>query len=130
MTNSQAAALPEKVTYLVMLAMGPAIWMLHFLLTYVTAAVWCARYAGPGGSLARVHTLVAWYTVAALAGIALIGWSGYRRHRHGREAPPHDSDTPEDRHRFLGFATVLLAGFSAIATAFVALSAFFFETCQ
>jgi hypothetical protein len=59
----------------------------------------------------------------------LVGWSGYRRHRHGTETPPHDADTSGDRHRFLGFATMLLAGLSAIATLFVAMAALYFDHC-
>jgi hypothetical protein len=121
--------LPEKSIYLVVLAMGPAIWMLHFIVTYVTAAVWCSKIAGPGGPLGDFHAAVAWFTAAALAGIMLVGWSGYRRHRHGTETPPHDDDTPGDRHRFLGFATMLLAGLSAIATVFVAMAALYFDRC-
>jgi hypothetical protein len=129
MNTTAPDTLPEKVAYLVMLAAPPSIWMLHFLLSYVTAAVWCARFTGRDGSLAQIHNVIAVYTVIALAGIAATGWSGYRRHRHGAETTAHDSDTPEDRHRFLGFATLLLAGLSAVATIYVAMSAWFFESC-
>ena len=45
------------------------------------------------------------YTLAALAVVGFIGWIGYRRHSFGWAGLPHDDDTPEDRHRFLGFAT-------------------------
>lgn len=127
--DARAERLPERTIYLVMLACAPAIWMLHFLLSYVTAAIWCARVAGPGGPLDGVRTAIVWYTILALLGIALVGWSGYTRHRHGTEVSPHDSDTPEARHRFLGFATLLLAGLSAAATIYVATSALFFQAC-
>ena len=70
------------------------------------------------------------YTVAALAGIGLNGWGGWRRHRRGSSTTTHDFDTPADRHRFLGFATLLLAALSFVATVFVALVALFFENCQ
>jgi hypothetical protein len=43
---------------------------------------------------------------------------------------PHDFDTPGDRHRFLGFATVLLAGLSAVATLFAAVVVLYFEDCR
>jgi hypothetical protein len=121
---------PERTLYLVLLAAAPTIWMAHFLLCYTTAAIWCARVAGRGGPLAGVRTAIVWYTIAALAGIALVGWSGYARHRLGDETPPHDRDTPEDRHRFLGFATFLLAALSAVATLCVAAAALQFSTCD
>jgi hypothetical protein len=125
----RAEVLPERPRYLVLLAIPPVIWMTHFLLTYVTAAVWCARFAGYGGSLGRAHVAIAIYSVVALAGLGATAWSGFTRHRYGTETPPHDSDTPEDRHRFLGLATMLLAGLSGIATIFVWLSTGFFTRC-
>jgi hypothetical protein len=106
-------------------------------LCYATAAVWCARFAPSGALLGGVRTAITWYTVAALAGIAVVGWEGYRRHRYpgvpgkgGTEATTHDLDTPDDRHRFLGFATLLLAGVSAVAVLYAALAASFFDTCR
>ena len=79
-----------------------------------------------------------WYTAGALVGIAFVGWEGLRRHRHpstalgagGTEATTHDLDSPEDRHRFLGFATLLLSGLSAVAVVYAAVAATFFETCR
>ena len=67
----------------------------------------------------------------ALAAIAAIGIRGLRDHTgYGLPTSQHDFDTPEDRHRFLGFASLLLAGLSAVATILVALGAVFFETCR
>jgi hypothetical protein len=43
--------------------------------------------------------------------------------------PPHDDDTPEDRHRFLGWATFLLSILSAIAVCYSALAAVFLRSC-
>ncbi len=71
-----------------------------------------------------------WYSAIALAGIALIGYEGFRRHRHGTEATTHDLDTPGDRHRFLGFATLLLSGLSAVGVLYAALAATYFTTCR
>jgi len=113
-----------------MLTIAPTIWALHFLVSYVTAAVWCAKYAGDGGSLGGVRIAIAVYTVTALIGIAITGWVGYRRHTFGASSLPHDADTPEDRHRFMGFATLLLSGLSAVATLFVASVAVFIENCD
>jgi hypothetical protein len=69
------------------------------------------------------------YTALALAAIGIVGWIGYRRHRFGNADAPHDDDTPEDRHRFLGFATLLLSGLSAVAVIYAALVAVFVERC-
>jgi hypothetical protein len=120
---------PDKDT-LWMLTLAPAIWAAHLMLCYLTAAIWCARFAGPNGSLGGVRSAIAWYTAAALGGITIIGWEGFRRHRYGTEATTHDLDSPEDRHRFLGFATLLLSGLSAVATIYVAFAGALFETCR
>jgi hypothetical protein len=122
--------LAEKHESLWMLAASPTIWAAHFMLSYMTGAVWCGMVAGPFGSLLPARVAIAVYTVVALAGIALFGVVGYRRHRLRREEPPHDADTPEDRHRFIGFATFLLSGMSAVAVVYAALAAVFIEGCQ
>lgn len=122
--------LPETREGLWMLAAAPMIWAAHFLLSYVTAAIWCAKSAGPGGSLTGVRIAIGIYTVLALAAIAAVGRRGLRRHRHGHAEVPHDADTPEDRHRFLGFATLLLAGLSAVAVLFASLVALFMGDCR
>jgi hypothetical protein len=113
-----------------LLTISPTIWAAHLLLSYITAAVWCAKFVATGGLLAGVQTAVLWYTALALIGIALIGWEGFRRHRHGTETTTHDLDTREDRHRFLGFATVLLSGLSAVGVVYAALAAQYFDTCR
>jgi hypothetical protein len=113
-----------------MLTIAPTIWAAHLLLCYVTAAIWCAKYAMPGGALDGVRTAIAWYTVVALVGIAVVGWEGFRRHSFGMEANTHDLDSPGDRHRFLGFATLLLSGLSAVAVIYAAFAATLFETCR
>ncbi len=112
-----------------MIALSPAIWALHFMLCYGTAAIWCAK-RGPASSLTTVQLVIAGYTLVALAAVALVGWRALRRHRLGGEAPPHDEDTPEDRHRFLGLATLMLSGLSAVAIVYAAMAALFFESCR
>lgn len=121
---------PERPLHLWGLAAAPSAWALHFLLSYGTAAVWCAKVVDRGGSLAGAQIAIAVYTVVALAAIAAVGWSGVRRHRLDAEPAPHDDDTPEDRHRFLGLATALLAALSAVATVYSALAVAFFRSCR
>lgn len=113
-----------------LLTIGPTIWAVHLLLSYVTAAVWCAKFAPAGGPLDGVQTAIIWYTAVALVGIAVVGWEGFRRHRHGTEATTHDLDTREDRHRFVGFATLLLSGLSAVGVVYAALAAQYFTICR
>ena len=62
---SRTAQLPEANESLWLLVASPAIWAVHFLLCYGTAAVWCAKVAGYGGSLATASTAIAIYTVLA-----------------------------------------------------------------
>jgi hypothetical protein len=114
---------------------SPGIWAVHFMLCYATAAVWCAKQPTALASLSTVRFTMAIYTALALAAIAVVGSVGWRAYRSGPIRPrdgdsPHDADTVEDRHRFMGFATVLLSGLSALAVVYAALAAVFIETCQ
>lgn len=120
----------EEKQSLWLLTASPAIWSVHFLASYITAAIWCAKFAGPDGSLWLPRLAIAVYTAVALIGIGITGRLGYRRHSYGAAAVPHDFDTPEDRHRFLGFATLLLSGLGAVATTYVALAAIFMGSCH
>lgn len=129
-TPSSNNTKPERNERLLALVAAPTIWVLHFLASYLTAAVWCAKYSDSSRSFHEVRAAIATYTVLALAGILIIGVNAYRRHRYQGEPLPHDDDTPEDRHRFLGFATLLLAWLSAVATLFVAAVAVFVRTCD
>jgi hypothetical protein len=113
-----------------LLTIAPTIWAAHLLMCYATAAIWCAKVASVDGPLGAVRAAVMWYTVAAFVGIAVVGWEGFRRHRHGTEATTHDLDSADDRHRFLGFATLLLAGLSWVGVLYAALAASYFETCR
>ena len=122
--------LHEKHERLWRIAVSPTIWAVHFLLSYITAAVWCAKFSPRDGTLGPVRWAILGYTLAALIGIALTGRSGLRRHRHGTESAPHDFDTAGDRHGFLGYATVLLSALSAVAVVFAALVVIFFEDCR
>jgi hypothetical protein len=128
--NIRTNKVAEEHQSLWLMAASPTIWAIHLLLSYITAAIWCGMIVGPYGPLATARIAIAVYTVVALVGIGSIGAIGLRRHRLGVSAPPHDADTPEDRHRFIGFSTFLLSGMSAVAVGYAALAAVFIETCQ
>lgn len=130
MKSGASIRLPEEHETLWWLTAAPVIWAIHLLLSYATAAVWCGKFVGAGGSLYGVRLAIAVYTVVALTGIAIVGRHGLRRHRHGAETAPHDLDSAEDRHRFLGFATLLLSGLSAVATIYAALVPVFIGSCH
>jgi hypothetical protein len=126
---SVSSARPEPRDSLLSLVGGPLVWAAHFLASYATVAVWCAKVAGRGAPLGLARPLILGYTAAALVLIAASARRGWRAHRHGSGEPPHDEDTPEDRHRFLGFATMLLSGLSAIAVVYAALVVVLTESC-
>lgn len=113
-----------------MLAAGPVVWALHFLLSYVTVAIHCAKAARYDASLGGVTTVLWIYTALALLAIAAFGVTGWRRHRHGESSPPHDASTSADRHRFLGLATLLLCGLSFVAVVYAAFAIAVISTCR
>jgi hypothetical protein len=125
-----SSRLEERRENIWMLAVAPTIWAAHFGLCYITAAIWCAKVPSALAPLGGIRTAVAVFTALALAGIGVTGWIGYRAHSYGAASLPHDDDTPEDRHRFMGYATFLLSGLSAVAVIYAALVVVFIETCQ
>jgi hypothetical protein len=112
------------------LAAPPTIWAAHFLLSYATGSIWCTKVAGPEGSLAGARAAIAVYTAVALAAVAFLGWRGLVRHRRAGGDVPHDDDTPESRSGFVGFATLLLSGLSAVAILWAGLVVAFLRTCR
>lgn len=121
--------LPEHKENILLLTLGPVIWAAHFLLSYATASVWCGKIVGAGGPLGASRGAIVVYTMVAVVGATLVAWIGYRRHRVGNGSLPHDDDTPEDRHRFLGYASFLLAVLSAVAIVYAGFVTLFFGDC-
>lgn len=119
----------EERQSLWLLTASPAMWAAHLLLSYITASIWCAKVSDPHRSFGNVRIAIIVFTVVALIGIGTTGWIGYRRHSYGSASLPHDDDTPEDRHRFLGFSTLLLSALSAVAVVYAALVVIFFRNC-
>jgi hypothetical protein len=130
MSRGSHEPVAEERQSLWLLTVSPAIWAAHFLASYIGAAVWCGLAGSRAAGLGGLRTVVLATAVLALGGIAITGWTGWRKHRHNGYEPPHDEDTPEDRHRFLGLATVLLSALSAIATVYVAAATLLIEDCQ
>jgi hypothetical protein len=123
--------LPESEESLVTLVAPAIVWMAHFVLSYGTVAIYCAKLAGPDGALGPARIAIGVYTAVALAVVAFFGVRGYRRAGAGAsKRAPHDDDSPLARHRFLGFSTLLLAGLSALAIVYSGLAVVFMETCR
>jgi hypothetical protein len=110
-----------------LLVVPPTIWAAHFIASYATVSIWCSKFAGSGNSFGQLQLIIGVFSILALAGIGITGWIGYSECSRGTAAPSQDS--PESRYRFLGFATLLLSALSGVATAFAALTIFFFRSC-
>jgi hypothetical protein len=121
---------PEDDESLWSLVAAPLVWLAHFMASYVTVAIWCAKLAGTDGSLWPVRVAIAVYTAVALALVGVIGWRGFRRHRAGGPRTPHHADTATARHRFLGFIAMLLAGLSAVAILYGVLVPILIGSCR
>jgi hypothetical protein len=111
------------------LTVGPAIWAGHFLGSYVAAAVWCGN-VGAHARFGSVTVVFAAATALALAAVAWVAWGGWTRYNHGEAVPSHHKDTPEDRHRFLGLATLLLAGLSAVSILYTVVAVAMLRGCS
>jgi hypothetical protein len=120
----------EKQESLWRLVAAPAVWAAHLLLSYVTAAIWCSKFTSHSGNFSSVRTAIGVYTLVALSLIAWVGWRGWQRHAHGASSLPHNADSASSRYRFLGFATLLLSGLSAVAVLLQLLPALFIGSCQ
>lgn len=124
-----AVRLRGRETSLWFLIAGPTIWAGHFLVSYVSAAIYCAKDAPPH-DMDLVQGIIAAATIAALAGIVLAGWLAARKWQIGVKGwRQHGAATLEDRQRFMGHATWLLCALSAVATIYVALPAIFAASC-
>ncbi|GFE76511.1 hypothetical protein [Novosphingobium sp. TCA1] len=108
------------------LIVPPTVWAVHFLFSYLWAAVSCAK----AGFFAEFPTLFVIGTVLALMAIALSGWIAHRQTRQRGDPPPHEQGTDIDRLRFLAKSTLLLAGLSFVGVLFTALPVVFIGDCR
>jgi hypothetical protein len=116
---------------------GPMVWVAHFLVVYLTAAIACAHGWFERELLGiRIVPLIG--GAATLVALALIldalilSWRRWRRPEPGGPAPlpPHDTNDVHSRRRFMAYAAVLLCGISLIATVWESLPLVFFATCR
>ncbi len=119
----------EERQSLWLLVLSPSIWAVHFLASYAGAAVWCSTIDDRAQSVDAMRLWIVLFGLVALLCIGIIARIGWRKYKFEGGDPPFDKDTAEDRHRFLGAATVLLSGVSAIATIYSCLSMLFIRNC-
>ncbi|KLU05986.1 putative transmembrane protein [Rhodopirellula islandica] len=110
------------------IAISPTVWAIHFLASYITAAIWCEKMMA--GNLRPLQFSVAIYTAIALPAIGWVGWASYRNFRRGDPPVPYDFDDPTDRTHFLGFTAFLLSVLSVVATLFTALVFVLIGSCD
>ncbi|MCS7469285.1 transmembrane prediction [Stieleria sp. ICT_E10.1] len=120
----------DHVTSIWWIVVAPTVWAVHFLASYLTAAIFCAKVADSDRSAGEVQLAVMAYTVVAIVIIAGVGWAGHRRQRDGHGRSPHDEATAADLRRLIGLSTFLLSLLSAVATIFTALVFYFVGTCH
>lgn len=112
------------------LAAAPLIWAAHLLASYCTAAVYCQKLSSRGAPLGSARIAIALYSLLALGALIALGVRSYRRQRFDDTLGTQHRDTPEDRHRFLGFATLLLASIAGLAVLYQSLPALFIGSCR
>lgn len=96
---------------------APAVWAVHFMVTYVAVALACTEPGAPFTDNAR--TLVTMISALAIAVILWCFGCGVAAHDGRGPWRSYDDDTPEDRHLFMAMTTMLLAGLSLLGSAFV-----------
>lgn len=102
------------------LLIAPGSWAMHFLLSYVSVAVICAKLAPGNGELWLLRPLLALYAIAALTLQASCALYARRALQEASEA----------QHGFLARLSLTLAGLSAVATVYTALPMFFIASCR
>lgn len=121
--------LPREIDSFWTLLTAPAVWAVHFLASYVGAAIYCAKPELFPVSFTTVRSLIAAATIAALGLIFVSALLAWRQWGFGSGDPPHDDPTRSDRVLFQGFATLLLSGLSFVAVVFTALPVLFISEC-
>ncbi len=124
-------AFREETESLWRIALGPSVWAAHFLISYIAAAIYCAKGgAGPEGILTfRIAVGVA--GLVALGALAWIGRQAWRQWNRGESREDiHDGAVAEDRHQFLGHAALLLVVVSTVGVLYSSLPILVLDGCR
>ncbi|KQW55623.1 hypothetical protein [Ensifer sp. Root127] len=111
--------LPREIETFWTLFTAPIVWALHFLVCYLTAAIFCAK-GGSAQQYVGLQLMLGALTLLALVSIAISAYLAWRQWGFGTADPPHDESTDRARRLFQGFATLLLSALSFVAVLFVA----------
>lgn len=120
----------RKEADLWLLVTAPIVWAVHFLLCYVLAAIHCEKAETGFADLGSVRLWIGVLTAIALLLVGAIGMQAWRHWGFGKNSPPHDAATPEDRQRFLGYAALLISSLSFVSIVFTALPVLFILDCR
>ncbi|WP_407652746.1 transmembrane prediction [Aporhodopirellula aestuarii] len=112
------------------IALGPSIWAVHFLACYLTAAIWCEKFASAGSANSPLWWLIGVYSVIALVGLIVVSVMSFRSFRRGDPPVSYDFDDPHERTPFLGFTAYLLSLLSIVATLFTVLVFLLVRSCD
>lgn len=105
---------------------APTVWALHFAGVYAWTAIVCARGLPPSDA----HVGIAAATIVALVLIVAIGWRAWQQWDFTDDWDYiHAEATDENRREFLGHAGWLLAIVSFVGVVYVAMPAFFIDSC-
>jgi hypothetical protein len=121
--------LPRQIETMWTLFTAPVVWAVHFLASYIAAAIFCEKPDVFGGDFNLLRLAIVVWTLASLAMILLSAVLAWRQWGFGKGEPPHDESTRRDRLLFQGYATLLLSGLSFVAVVFTALPAIFLTAC-
>lgn len=108
------------------LIVPPTVWAVHFLFSYLWAAIHCAKVGG----FPRLPILYAAGTMVALLLILAAGVVAHLQSHVPGDPAPHEEGTDSDRIRFLAFSTVLLAALSFVGVIFTAAPVLFLTDCR
>jgi Kef-type K+ transport system membrane component KefB len=122
--------IPKDVENLWTLFTAPIVWAVHFLICYVTVAIYCSKSASLAISYDGIRLALGGVTIIALAFITLAAGLAWRQWGFGTDDPPHDQPTRHERLLFQGFATLLLSGLSFVAVIYVSIPLIFIEACH
>ncbi len=125
----------EESESLIRITLAPALWALHFALSYAATAVYCAKWADDGESILVLRIGGGIATIAVLAAIAWLGWRSWQQWdadvgRSTRQIFEDLVEEEEPRHQFLGHAAFLLSVISFVAVVYSGLPVALIGSCR
>ncbi len=125
----------EESESLIRITLAPALWAIHFALSYAATAVYCAKWNHGGDGMLGFRIGFGVATACVLAAIAWLGWRSMRQWdadvgRGPRQVLEDLVEQEEPRHQFLGHAALLLSIISFVGVVYSALPVALIGTCR